>query len=45
MLVGSPEEASFRKGLLSLNDILTRYDHANNSLYEKSIVNIVKDVE
>ena len=45
MLVGSPEEASFRKGLLSLNDILTRYDHANNSLYEKSIVSIVKDLE
>jgi glucose-1-phosphate thymidylyltransferase len=45
MLVGSPEEASYRKGLLSISDILKRFDHANSSMYEKSIVNAVKDSE
>jgi glucose-1-phosphate thymidylyltransferase len=45
MLVGSPEEASFRKGHLSLNEILANYDYPKNSFYEKSITSIVKDFE
>lgn len=45
MLVGSPEEASYRKGLISISDVLERFDHTNSSLYEKSIVNAVKDSE
>ncbi len=45
MLVGSPEEASFRMGHLSIDEILTKHDHPKNSFYEKSIISAVKDFE
>jgi glucose-1-phosphate thymidylyltransferase len=43
LLVGSPEEASFRKGFIKQQMLLDRFSSAPNNFYGNSIINILAD--
>lgn len=43
LLVGSPEEAAFQKGLLSANDFASRFIDLTMSSYENSVLNAIRD--
>lgn len=45
LLVGSPEEAAFQKGLISATDFVSRFIDLGMSTYENSVLNAIRDHE
>lgn len=45
MLVGSPEEAAFRRGFLTSIQITNRFAGLGASAYESSVLNVIRDCE